>query len=555
MESNNYRSLNYLDSSMFEKFIASGASRLEENVKKINDLNVFPIPDGDTGDNMYRTIVGGIESMKSEDSLHLGKKATALASGMLFNARGNSGVILSQLFYGLSLGFNDLEKASINDIVIAFEEAVKRAYASVRPPVEGTILTVAREAIEKTKDEINGINTIGEFSDTFIHHMYDSLENTPNLLKVLEEAGVIDSGGAGLYLICEGVCDCISGKSEDIELSFHNENKNINLDFSKFTEDSELVFGYCTELLLRLMNKKVNVKEFDEQIIIDYLNTIGDSIVCFKQDSIIKIHVHTMHPQLVLDFCQNYGEFLTVKIENMTLQHNESRFSESSLPIAKKSRSKFATIVVCDGEGICNLFKDLGVSYIIDGGQGKNPSIIDFVNAYKEVNADNIYVYPNNSNIILAANQSKDIYNESNIYVMESKNIGQAYTSLSMLDYSLDTGEELFDLLNENLNQSNTSLICKAIRPVTLNGINVSKDDYISISDKKIVASSSDINQTIISTLREFDFELLTIFYGKTIDKEKQKEIKSKITSNFPDIELYDMDGGQNTFDLILIME
>ncbi len=443
-----YKEYKYVDGDMFEQFIISGAAKLEKNVDEVNSLNVFPIPDGDTGDNMYRTIAGGIESMKSVTENSVTKKADALAEGMLFNARGNSGVILSQIFAGIAKGFNGVDVATVDDILSAINEGVKKAYSSVKPAVEGTILTVAREAVENI-DRAAVDETIGELSAIFLRNMYTSLENTPELLHVLKEAGVIDSGGAGLYYIADGIADAINGNELETGLRKNGNATESVVDFSEFTEDSVLEYGYCTEFLLRLMNAKTDVANFDENVIIDYLKTIGDSIVAVKSGSIVKIHVHTMTPSKVLEFCQKFGEFLTVKIENMTLQHNETdkpkQKDVKTLPKVKRDRRKYASIVVCDGDGFKKLFVDLGVDVVIDGGQGKNPSINDFVQAFDEVNADNVFVFPNNSNIILAAEQAKKVYKGSKIFVLDTKNVGEAYSALAMLDYSYDDPKDVYD--------------------------------------------------------------------------------------------------------------
>ena len=551
-----YRDYRYLDGMMFEEFIVSGAMKLKENVTKINGLNVFPIPDGDTGDNMFRTINGGVGLLKNIDSNSLDAKCSALAKGMLFNARGNSGVILSQIFAGIASGFKGLDVANIDSIIVAFEEGVKRAYAAVNPPVEGTILTVARESLEETKKEIDNNCTIGELGEKILSNMYKSLENTPSLLAVLKEAGVIDSGGAGLYLIADGVNDAINGhkREEDRDITLQSK----EIDYSLFTPDSTLEYGYCTELMLRLMNKKVDINSFDEKIITDYLNTIGDSLVVIKNDSVIKVHVHTMIPSKVLEFCQQFGEFLSVKIENMTLQHNEviSKNKDVVLPDAKRERIKYSSIVVADGSGILDIFKELGVDYIIDGGQGKNPSINDFIEAIDQVNAENVFIFPNNSNIIMAANQAKNEYKKSNVFVVPTKNIGEAYSALSMLDYTIDNPNELFDLFLENKNASKTALICQATRDVTMNGVDVIKGDYIALLDKTIVCANKNIIDTIQSLFDNVNkITIATMFYGANIDENKMHEIMGVIREKNKNIELYEAYGGQSVFDIIVIME
>ena len=553
-----YKEYKYVDGDMFEQFIISGAAKLEKNVDEVNSLNVFPIPDGDTGDNMYRTIAGGIESMKSVTENSVTKKADALAEGMLFNARGNSGVILSQIFAGIAKGFNGVDVATVDDILSAINEGVKKAYSSVKPAVEGTILTVAREAVENI-DRAAVDETIGELSAIFLRNMYTSLENTPELLHVLKEAGVIDSGGAGLYYIADGIADAINGNELETGLRKNGNATESVVDFSEFTEDSVLEYGYCTEFLLRLMNAKTDVANFDENVIIDYLKTIGDSIVAVKSGSIVKIHVHTMTPSKVLEFCQKFGEFLTVKIENMTLQHNETdkpkQKDVKTLPKVKRDRRKYASIVVCDGDGFKKLFVDLGVDVVIDGGQGKNPSINDFVQAFDEVNADNVFVFPNNSNIILAAEQAKKVYKGSKIFVLDTKNVGEAYSALAMLDYSYDDPKDVYDIFVENKDASTTALICKATRDVTLNGIKVKTGEYIALIDKKIVVSNVDIKDTLAEVFEMNKKDIVTVFYGKAITSELKKDLSRYLNGNRGSIEVYEADGGQDTFDVIMIFE
>ena len=552
----NYRLDRRIDGEMFEKFIIGGGNKLKENIDEINDLNVFPIPDGDTGDNMYRTLNGGIKEMVNMKNTSLCDKASALARGMLLNARGNSGVILSQIFSGIASGLEGLEVSSLYEMGEAFIKGVKTAYKAVITPVEGTILTVARESIEETINFITEDMTLGEFAEMFMDRMEKSLENTPELLDVLKEAGVIDSGGAGLFRIAEGVTDVINGKELEIDLSINNNQKEIDL--NKFTKDSVLEFGYCTEFLLRLMTKKCDVENFDPQIIIDYLNTIGDSIVAFKDDSIVKVHVHTMTPSKALEFCQQFGEFLTIKIENMTIQHNEVEEKKAVLPKAKKARSKYATIVVTTGAGIIEVFKELGATYIIDGGQGKNPSINDFLSAFDEVNSDNIYVFPNNSNIIMAARQAKDLYKNSNIYVIPSKNIGEAYASLAMLDYSIEDPIELEQKFISDMECVETGLVCKAIRDVSYHDIDVKNDDYIGFTNKKVLSSSPSKVQALYDMTKALGLDtkdIITICYGADVTEEEKEEVRKIYKENNPNVEFYEIDGMQEVYDFIAILE
>ena len=554
----NYYDYKLIDGSMFERFAVNGAAKLQQNIKQINDLNVFPIPDGDTGDNMFRTISGGVAEMEKESANSVCKKAQALASGMLFSARGNSGVILSQIFYGISKGLEGVETASISDMIKAFESGVKRAYETVVTPVEGTILTVAREPIESIVDLISEDTTIGEFTDLLLKRMNASLANTPELLDVLKEVGVIDSGGAGLYLIAEGAYEAIKGN----ELSPEGGNAPAApqaVDISLFGKDDKFEFGYCTEFLLRLMSAKTDVDAFDEKVIIDYLETIGDSIVAFKNDSVVKVHVHTMTPSKALEFCQQFGEFLTLKIENMMLQHNEQeRRKAAELPQVKKKRAKYATCVVTTGSGIIEVFKQLGTDYIIDGGQGKNPSIKDFIEAFDKINADNIYVFPNNSNIFMAAQQAGRLYESSAIHIIPSVNIGQAYAGLSMLDYSSDDAEAIERNFIENMNYALTGMVCKAIRSVDYNDMSVKNNDYIGFTNKKILSADPDkiaALKALCDALGIAEKEIATVIYGADAADEDKARVRETFGSYYSGMEFYEIDGKQEVYDFIIILE
>ncbi len=554
----NYSNYKQIDGFLFEKFILNGAGKLKENIKKINDLNVFPIPDGDTGDNMFRTFSGGIKSMQQEHENSVDKKAHALAVGMLLSARGNSGVILSQIFAGLGNGLEGVEVASIADLSKAFSEGVKRAYSTVVTPVEGTILTVAREALEGTNEHINENITLGEYSELILSKMKTSLANTPELLDVLKEAGVVDSGGAGLYMIAQGVLEAIRGNSS--EFSFDTDQKqNTALDFSLFGKDSVFEYGYCTEFLLRLMTAKTDVDNFDINRVIEYLETIGDSIVALKEDSILKIHVHTMTPSKVLEFCQQFGEFLTVKIENMMLQHNEHEAKRSAdIPKVAKKRAKYASCVVTSGSGNIEVFRELGADHIIDGGQGKNPSTGDFIKAFDEINADNIFVFPNNSNIFMAAEQAGELYGKSKVHIIPSINPGQAYASLAMLDYSSDDPVTIKANFISNMEFVETGMVCKAIRNVDYKDLSVRSNDYIGFTNKKVLTADEDK----ITALRDLceklgldDKEIVTVFYGTDATDEDKQRVRDLFKNSYRNKEFYEVEGNQEIYDFIIVLE
>ncbi|MBQ8840191.1 MAG: DAK2 domain-containing protein [Clostridia bacterium] len=550
---------NVIDGEIFEKMVMGGAVNLHDNVQTVNDLNVFPIPDGDTGENMFLTMRGGVEGLKKAQGKSLTELASAMANGMLMGARGNSGVILSQLFYGLAESLKGQERADLKEFGRALLNGVRCAYGAVAVPVEGTILTVARESAENVSNRINDDISVYEFFKCFLKEMKESLERTPELLAVLKEAGVIDSGGAGLVYIIEGFCKALGGE----ELHWDNEgssSKTVDLDFSKFTEDSEMEFGYCTEMLLQLQKSKTDVDNFDVDGLIKYLESVGgDSIVAFKTGTVVKIHVHTMTPYKVLEYCQRFGEYLTVKIENMTLQHNETvdkkEKKEDSIKI-KKPRKKYATVTTAMGEGLINLFEEMGADVVVNGGQTNNPSAEDFLEAFEMANAENIFVLPNNSNIILSAKQAKELYKDANVYIIESKSIGQGYSALSELDYSFDNPEEIAKNLSEKMMLSVTGMIARSIRTTVANGVSIKENDYMGFTGKTMMFSTESKLETTKLLIDELskDRDFLIAVYGKSTTDEEKAQIQTYVEKQGK-VELYEIDGMQEVYDFILIFE
>lgn len=540
---------------VFQNAVINGALNLKSNVKIVNDLNVFPIPDGDTGENMYMTIDGGVEYMKSERKTSISAKARALADGMLLSARGNSGVILSQLFNGLADGLSGKRDCTVKDFLCALKSGVKCAYGSVVKPVEGTILTVAREATENTPCQDDLVTFMSEFLD----NMHQSLEHTPELLSTLKEAGVIDSGGAGLLYITEGMRNSFAGEGivEDKDL----DTKKQNVDFSAFTEDSVMTYGYCTEFLLRLQNSKVKIDEFDTSKAIKYLEKIGDSVVTYVTGSVLKVHVHTMTPGQVLDYFQKFGEYLTVKIENMTLQHNETEKSATTSKFdIKKTRphKKFGVVTVCQGEGIKEVFSELGADIIIDGGQTKNPSIEAFISAFDEVNCDEIFVLPNNSNVIMAARQAAEMYKKAKVRVVETKNIGDAYSVLSMLDYTSDNGDEIYKNMKEEIGNSKTCMITKSVRTATIGGVTTNKGEYMGLTNDDLLVSSSSKTETLSQLLEVVgasDNSFIIVMYGVDVNEEEKEFVRLHVSERYPTIELYEVEGKQELYDFYIILE
>ena len=536
----------------YAKMIAGGAVNLKEHVQEINDLNVFPIPDGDTGENMLLTMLGGAK-LQDSDEEDLSALSRKISNAMLLSARGNSGVILSQFFDGITRGFSKVQEADVERLKKAFKKGVEQAYKSVMTPTEGTILTVIREATEVACKA--DTKTPLEFLDAFLDEAKSSLERTPDLLPVLKEAGVVDSGGAGLVYIIEGMKMAMLGKKIGDAL-VQKEQQAEELDLDAFDENSELTYGYCTEVLLRLQTAKVgDVNAFSESVIVDYLGTIGDSMVVVKSGSVVKIHVHTMTPYKVLEFLQQYGEYLKVKIENMSLQHNNT-IKEEKVQKPKAPRKAVSVVTVAQGQGVKDMFTELGADYIVDGGQSMNPSAEDFLEAFDEVNADTIFVFPNNGNIVLAAKQAAELYEGSRVIVVESKTIGQGYASLSMLDVSMEL-DELEAQLNQAMQEVVTAEITYAVRDTNMNGVDVKKDDYIGIVGKKILTADKTSGEAVINTLDKLsfgDYCACILVYGKSASEESVKELEDKIASTYPGQEVYIVNGGQDVYEYILII-
>ena len=557
--------VNTIDGELYSQLITAGAANLSIHEEEVNNLNVFPIPDGDTGSNMLLTMNGGKNAIIQE--ANISKAAQVIASGMLLGARGNSGVILSQFFDGISSGFADLATADVTQFGIACREGVKHAYEAVMTPVEGTILTVVKDATEYACSI--KADSILDFIENFIAEAKLSLERTPNLLPVLKKAGVVDSGGAGLIYIMEGMKQFLKGETistankEDLTKSQHGGNfgsQAKGIDLNKFTSDSILEFGYCTELLLRLQNAKCDVEIFSVETIKEYLGTIGDSIVAFKTGSIIKIHVHTKNPGKVFDFCQQYGEFLTVKVENMSLQHNNLDEDEFAKPKKDntKDAKKYGVVAVASGPGIQQMFREHGADVVINGGQSMNPSAEDFIKAFKEANAETIFVFPNNGNVILAAKQAAKLFQEAQIEVVETKTIGQGYAGLTMLDTTSNDTQQILDDINMGIEGVDTYMISHCVRDAEMDGKQLHAGDYIGFLDKKILVASSDRKKTAFQTVEGIDFtdhEVCILIRGIDSTSYEEEEVRNYLMLKHPGIEVYEVEGGQDIYSYIFIVE
>lgn len=538
----------FLDANSYLNLIRGGAARLAENRQSINDLNVFPIPDGDTGDNMLMTIEAGSRASGAT----LTQMADSVSSGMLLGARGNSGVILSRIFAGIAKGFKGLEKADETEFAKAMRSGVKEAYTAVSEPVEGTILTVLREGV----DAACGASSIEEFMDLWIAAMDLSLQHTPELLDVLKKAGVVDSGGAGLLCIGEGMRDALYGRSPIVvgddthagAASVMPGHDRASIDISAFTEDSVLEFGYCTEFLLRLQRSKVDLDNFDESVIHDWLASQGDSLVFFRDGSIVKVHVHTKDPGAILSKCREWGEFLTIKVENMTLQHHENHMEERF----KRSRKALGIVAVAAGKGLTDSFREMGADAVIEGGQTMNPSVERFLEAFDSANAETILVFPNNSNIILTANQASAMYEKSKVVVIPTKTIPEGYYALANLDAELSQ-EELVPTLEEAAAAVTTGAVSKAIRDTEI----ARTGDFVGFSGKEILTGSPsrpDALRALAEKLDAGSADIFIIFRGADAPEEEAESLKAEFEKKYPATEVILIGGDQPVYDYLLLI-
>ena len=556
--------LKKLNGEQFKELLTNGALNLKANYQEVDSLNVFPVPDGDTGTNMLRTISGGVSALNGFDVKDLGEVGKSVSKGMLMSARGNSGVILSQIFRGICKGFEGKKEVDAVQLAAAFKIGVKQAYGAVVQPVEGTILTVFREATESAAKKITKDSTINEFFELHLKQAAISLKRTKEILPVLKEANVIDSGGAGYVYIVKGFVKFLDGEKIEAELTKEETptQASAEVDFGAFTRDDTLQFGYCTEFILRLQSSKVDVDSFDVEQIISDLNEDdiqGDSIVALKDDDVIKVHVHTKEPGIVLHKMRKYGEFLTIKCENMALQHNENMSEEERASQTKREHKKYAIVAVAQGAGIIEQFKALGVDVVVSGNQTMNPSTEDFIKAFKSLDAENIIVFPNNKNIIMAAKQAAQLYKGAKIKVIQSTSIPQCYSALTMLDFSSDDLTIICGSFLEAIRNVVTGEITIANRSTRLNSVSVMKGEHIHIVDGKLVRSTKFKNRVIVDLLAKVpDMEnkqVLTIIYGKDTTEEEKTKNMAYIKQKYPYLEVGAIDGGQAVYKYLLAIE
>ncbi len=540
----------------------AGAKNLESKKEWINELNVFPVPDGDTGTNMTLTIMSAAKEVAAMENPDMATLSKAISSGSLRGARGNSGVILSQLFRGFTKGIRDYDVITIPIVAAACEKAVETAYKAVMKPKEGTILTVAKGSAMKARELADaGEEDMGKFLQEIIAHAEYVLSQTPEMLPVLKQAGVVDSGGQGLVEVLHGAYDAFMGKEVDFTVSepapaSAPKAAGGNLEAQA---NMEIKFGYCTEFII-MLNKTFNIKQ--EMDFKAYLESIGDSIVVVADDDVVKVHVHTNDPGLAIQKALKYGALSNMKIDNMRLEHQEKLFKmteekkeSTEEPAAEHKEAGFIAVSV--GEGIDEIFKGLGVDHIIAGGQTMNPSTEDVVNAIEKVNADTVYVLPNNKNIILAANQAKYLVEDKNVVVIPTKTIPQGITAV--INYVPDMGpEENEATMSEEITRVKTGEVTYAVRDTMIDDKEIKQGDYMGIGDAGILAVGSDIEEVsfqMIEAMMEEDLELISIYYGADTTEEAAQKLKERVEERYPSCDIELQYGGQPIYYYIISAE
>ena len=560
--------MNSVDAQALKKAFLSGAKNLEMNKEFINELNVFPVPDGDTGTNMTMTILSAAREVAAIEDPTMEKLAKAMSSGSLRGARGNSGVILSQLFRGFSKEIQTVETINVTTLANAFGRATETAYKAVIKPKEGTILTVARGMADKAAELVFDTDDVIEFAEKVIACGDETLQKTPDLLPVLKEAGVVDSGGMGLMTVLKGVLAGLKGEDlgdlmpEGVKPVTDNAGADYNA-----VENTDIKFGYCTEFII---NTKEEMDEKEQDKFRAYLESIGDSIVFVTLDDIVKVHVHTNEPGNAIQKALSYGFLTNMKIDNMRVEHQEKLIKDSEKlareqkaaeeakrAAAAKERLPYAMIAVCAGDGMAEIFRGIGATDVISGGQTMNPSTDDILRACENANADVVYVFPNNSNIILAANQARDICESCRIVVVPTKTVPQGVEAIINFVPEMSPEENL-EIMTDEIAGVKTCEITYAVRDTTIDGKPINHGDIMAIGDSGLVAVGREIEDTALMALRELideDSELVTIYYGEEADQEKAESLCELAKKEFSGCEFELHNGGQPVYYYVLSVE
>lgn len=554
---------NTIDAVLLQKMFIAGAKNLESKKEWINDLNVFPVPDGDTGTNMTLTIMSAAKEVSGITNPTMATLSKAISSGSLRGARGNSGVILSQLFRGFTKEISKLEILDTESLAIATQRATETAYKAVMKPKEGTILTVAKAVSDKAAEVALDTDDLEEAIEKVITHAEYVLSKTPDMLPVLKEAGVVDSGGQGLVVVLRGMLDALTGKVTDFEITSPvKKPDSAGKGAGAAIEDVDIKFGYCTEFIIMLD------KEFNEKTETEFkafLSSIGDSIVCVALDDIVKVHVHTNHPGQAFEKALKYGQLTKMKIDNMREEHNQKVIEKSEMQKAmaqeamKKSAplKDYGFITIAPGKGLADIFKGLGVDEVIEGGQTMNPSTEDILKAADNINAKIIYVLPNNGNIILAAQQAADIIEDKKLVVVPSKTVPQGITAMINFEMSR-TEQENAEAMTSSMATVRTGQVTYAVRDTSIDGKEIHKDDILGLADKGLAAVGKDIDATVLElldTMIDDDSELVSVYYGEDITNEQASGIVASIEEKYPDVDVELQEGGQPVYYYIVSVE
>ena len=538
-----------------EAFLA-GASLLTAKCDYINELNVFPVPDGDTGTNMSMTLQSAVNQLMSAENDDIETVCKAISGGSLRGARGNSGVIMSQILRGFTNSIKEYKELDDKKLFRAIEKAKETAYKAVIKPKEGTILTVIRGLAEKSSEIMSANASPIEKLEKLVKYGFLVLDKTPELLPILKEAGVVDSGGMGLMTFMQGVLSYAKGEKLDLSEIKSTASPSVNINVN-IEEDADIKFGYCTEFII---NNSKGFPANTEENLKTFLGDIGDSLVVVVDDELIKIHVHTNHPGKAFEKGLEYGFLTSMKVDNLRLEHQEkvikdaekkAREQKEKAAAAKVENAKnIGFIVVSNGNGLNDIFKDMGVDYIMSGGQTMNPSTEDFLNAISEVNAKNVFIFPNNSNIIMAAKQAKDIVTDKNVYVVETKNILQGINCL--IYYSeKEKIDEIVEDFKESISKVKTIETTYAVRNTTIDGIDIKENDYISIGDKCLLSTNANILESITEAYQKISSEddsVISIYYGDKVTEAEANELKEKIEGINSNVEVSVYEGGQPVY-------
>ena len=535
-----------LDGQLYKQLISYGIRNLKLHETIVNELNVFPVPDGDTGTNMTMTLTNGFEAIRNHDG-DLSDLAEKFSYAVAFGARGNSGVISSQFFKGFSESFLGNNVATPDLFIKALDKGVQEAYKAVSKPTEGTILTVVREATEHVK-ELNRktqMESVLDVVNAFLDQAKVSLENTPELLPVLKNAGVVDSGGAGILYFFKGMRKFMM--NEEVEEMEKVNSENITIDYSVFNRKSKFEYGYCTELLIQLTEGK---EQIDYETFQEKIETMGDSVAMNFIDEKIKLHVHTKNPEEIIAYSHRFGEFLSLKIENMSVQHEHAYEHDGSQKEVEESHMhrKIGIVAMASDKLLAQCFKKMGASVTIEGGQSCNPSVQDFVSAFEKVNADNIIVFPNNKNVILTANQATKLYNDARVLVVNSKSMAECYSALGLVDFDSDDLEGVLKIIRETMEQTDIVSVTKAVRNATYDNLKITVEDFVAIDDNEILGLGKSIREVVFPVidkcLEDGNKDVVRLFAGKSVTDEEVEELINYIDENhlYVDCEVVETD-------------